>query len=493
MVITWVAPNDGGSPITGYRVKIRESQGTLTEDSTNCGMTQSTSLTCSIPLATLQAAPYLLTWGDSVFASVIAINTYGDSLESDQGNGGLITTSPDPPTALVEVYAERTRSSLGLAWTAPTFTGGDVILDYRVNYREKAGTWAILAQNVGQTSYTATNLAPGTTYEFNVEARNSYGYSTTSTGLELLCAFVPFAPLTVTTSNVGDQVEITWLEPVTNGSPITGYRVYVVDSVGEFLEETTVCVGTPVLESRSCQVALTTLRDAPFSLSPGTSVQAKVRSINFYGESAELSDPGAGAFIQTVPDAPISVQDDPEVTSDEQVKIVWTDGGNNGGTPVLDYSVYFDQGANDWVLLSNNVLAREFTKTGLNAGTTYAFKVASRNSVGLGPESASVSILAARVPDKPINLANNPAQTTAYQIGVTWQEATYNGGSDVIDFELSFRTENELEFTVFASDYVLAQATITNLTPAITYDLRVRSRNVKGYSDYSDLASVLAA
>jgi hypothetical protein len=253
-----------------------------------------------------------------------------------------------------------------------------------------------------QLSFTATNLAPGTTYGFTVEARNSYGYSIHTTEIELLCAFVPFAPLTVTTKNVGDQVEITWLEPVTNGSPITGYRIFVVDSLGEFLEETTECIGATVLDSRSCQVPLTTLRASPFSLSPGTSVLAKVRSINLYGESAELSDPGAGAFIQTVPDAPISVQDDPSITSDEQVKIVWTDGENNGGTSVLDYSVYFDQGVNDWVLISNNVVSREFTKTGLTSGTTYAFKVASRNAVGLGPESTSISILAAKVPDRPI-------------------------------------------------------------------------------------------
>jgi hypothetical protein len=42
------------------------------------------------------------------------------------------------------------------------------------------------------------------TYEFALEARNSYGFSVLSDDLVLLNAFKPYAPLTVTTENVNE-------------------------------------------------------------------------------------------------------------------------------------------------------------------------------------------------------------------------------------------------------------------------------------------------
>lgn len=87
-------------------------------------------------MSALRAAPYSLDWGDSVFAKVIATNNYGNSVESLEGNGAVITTAPGVPTNLSEVYEQRTKSTLGLSWVAPLFTGGDVIEDYRVSMAE---------------------------------------------------------------------------------------------------------------------------------------------------------------------------------------------------------------------------------------------------------------------------------------------------------------------------------------------------------------------
>lgn len=47
-------------------------------------------------------------------------------------------------------------------------------------------------------------------YEFKVEARSAYGYSVHSEPLELLCAFIPEPPQTVTISNVDDTIVIEW-------------------------------------------------------------------------------------------------------------------------------------------------------------------------------------------------------------------------------------------------------------------------------------------
>ena len=44
--------------------------------------------------------PYGLPWGSSVYAIVYASNIYGDSVDSDSGNGGVILTYPDNPVSL---------------------------------------------------------------------------------------------------------------------------------------------------------------------------------------------------------------------------------------------------------------------------------------------------------------------------------------------------------------------------------------------------------
>ena len=43
-----------------------------------------------------------------------------------------------------------------------------------------------------------------------------------------------------------------------------------------------------------------------------------------------------------VPDAPISLTNDPDTTSDTLIRLTWSDGANNGGTSVIDYTVYYD-------------------------------------------------------------------------------------------------------------------------------------------------------
>ena len=136
--MSWTAPDSGGSPISGYTIYFVQNDGvTYSTELTHCDMASSTATTCTVPVSVLRAAPFSLNWGASVFAKVVAINSYGNSLESSAGNGAVITTNPDQPTNLQEVYAQRTKSTLGLSWSAPVFTGGDSISDYRLSVAEQ--------------------------------------------------------------------------------------------------------------------------------------------------------------------------------------------------------------------------------------------------------------------------------------------------------------------------------------------------------------------
>jgi hypothetical protein len=53
---------------------------------------------------------------------------------------------------------------LGLTWSQAAFTGGDVIIDYRISVAQVGEVFSILATNVVNPSYTVTGLTAGLTY-----------------------------------------------------------------------------------------------------------------------------------------------------------------------------------------------------------------------------------------------------------------------------------------------------------------------------------------
>lgn len=64
-----------------------------------------------ISIATLTAAPYNVDGGDSIYAIVSAVNLYGESSLSVEGNGAYYSRIPDPPTNLAEDISVRDSSS----------------------------------------------------------------------------------------------------------------------------------------------------------------------------------------------------------------------------------------------------------------------------------------------------------------------------------------------------------------------------------------------
>ena len=93
---------------------------------------------------------------------------------------------------------------------------------------------------------------------------------------------------------------------------------------------------------------------SPFSLIKDESVFAEIISVNVYGSSV-YSTAGNGAVIQLVPDAPLNLTNDPTTTSDTLIRFTWSQGLSNGGTPVIDYTVQYDQGTNNFITLASDV------------------------------------------------------------------------------------------------------------------------------------------
>lgn len=74
VIITWTAPNDNGLQIQAYTVLIQKKDPAFyAVDYANCDGTQASiiaAMQCTIPITTLMASPFDLSWGDSVTAKV---------------------------------------------------------------------------------------------------------------------------------------------------------------------------------------------------------------------------------------------------------------------------------------------------------------------------------------------------------------------------------------------------------------------------------------
>lgn len=139
-------------------------------------------------------------------------------------------------------------------------------------------------------------------------------------------------------------MQIDWSTPNYRGSAITAYIIKVRGSDEiTYTEDTVNCDGSDPLirDATSCQIPFTALRTTPFSLQWGSSIWAKITAVNIYGNSV-VSDPGNDAIILRVPDIPLDFSNVPEVTSATQIGLSWVEGTQNGGTPVIDYTIQYD-------------------------------------------------------------------------------------------------------------------------------------------------------
>jgi len=81
-----------------------------------------------------------------------------------------------------------------------------------------------------------------------------------------------------------------------------------------------------------------------------------------------------------------------------------------------------------------------------------------------------VTILAAQISNAPGDFANDPAQTNAYQIGLSWTTPTFDGGSPVIDYRIWYDNANGgTSFEVLAENILVTNYLATTVIKGQTY------------------------
>ncbi|MBI5697645.1 MAG: fibronectin type III domain-containing protein [Thaumarchaeota archaeon] len=168
--LSWTAPtNNGGSPITGYKIERSVNGGAFSVLVSNTGSTGTTYSNTG------------LTHSTTYSYRVSAINAIGTSSASNISSSTTFDVIPSPPIGLAATVISS--SQIDLSWSAPSDNGGSPITGYKIERSANGGsTWNIIASNTdnANTAYSNTGLAPNTAYTYRVSAITSVGTSSPS-------------------------------------------------------------------------------------------------------------------------------------------------------------------------------------------------------------------------------------------------------------------------------------------------------------------------
>jgi hypothetical protein len=455
--VSWAAPGNGGSPITGYTVT----------PFIGSAAQSPVQVSGSPPATTLMLTG--LTPNTAYTFKVAATNAVGTGPQSAASNS--VTIGPDTvPSTPTNVVATPGNATANVSWTAP-FNGGSAITSYTITgfIQGETGGGQVSATVTGTppaTSLTMTGLTNGTAYTFSVVAANAVGPSQASVRSSAVTpGTLPSAPTNVVATAGVASATISWTAAANGGSPITSYTI--TPFVGTAAQVPTTITGSP--PTTTTTVALTN----------GTTYTFKVSAANGVGAGPTSASSNAVTPAAAVPGAPTGVTASP---ADSSATVSWT-APADGGSPITGYTVtpFIGSAAQAATTVAGSPPASSATVSGLTNGTTYTFTVSASNATGTGATSAaSGPVTPSGVPAAPTGVSAVPGNASAT---ISWT-APANGGSPITGYIVTPFVGSSAQAATTVSGASVS-ATVTGLSNGITYTFRVTASNVIGDSPQS--------
>ena len=476
IVLTWSAPaDDGGSPITGYRIERSSSRNSgWIIHVASTGTAGTTYTDDDLSPAT--------TW----FYRVSAINSRGAGRASNVAEG---TTNAAPPGPPQNVRARSTGpNTILLAWDRPETDGGERITGYAIQrIGPNDNNWITHRSNTGTTAttFTDTGLEPVTRYQYRVAAINRRGRGEFAPMPPALPAAAithadkAGAPTGLTARAVGTaRIDLSWNAPrYTGGVSIIGYRIETSDDGGV----------TWTILRRNTNSTTTTFSDV--NLQPATTRHYRVAARNLAGDGA-WSNTARATTDATVPGVPRRLS--AEAVGTSQITLSWQAPSDNGGARITGYRIEVSaDGGGSWedLVANTRTTATVYAHTGLEPASTRHYRVSAVNRVGVGNASrVAGSTTDATVPDAPTGLAANDVSPT--QIDLFWLAPAYNGGARITGYRIEV-SEDAAAWTdlVTNTESTVTTFSHTGLLPGSTRHYRVSAINRAGTGAASASAS----
>lgn len=466
VLLTWSAPFDGGSTINSYKITMWETGKDAITTYSNLGTT--------ITEARISGLKNDVSYSFKVFA----INDKGQGPDSNTliliPSGTSISFLPEKIT---DLEATRDDQKIILKWTPP-FNYGERISSYAIYYWQE-GTDEIKTKTISGDAKISqiTGLINGVPYSLKITAKNVYGQGpdsniVTETPSTSKISSVPSKVRGINAIPSNNQVFLSWIQPSSNGSPITSYQV-LVSEVGSSSTTT-----FPNL-SDDTRTTITDLKN-------GIKYNFRIIAVNAVGQSFP-SDP-----ISATPENRVSI----EITN---LRAQRGDGSATLTWQVPELSL--NQISGYWVReyktgeskFITHIILDKTTKTkitGLENGVSYGFSVIPVTEAGIGPVSKIVQV----TPIKPTVFGGTPDPITDLksapgpnQVTLTWK-APKDNGSTISGYEIQQKVRGESSFTTIKQGRATSTI-ITGLTNGITYDFRVMAQNSVGIGPESNLVS----
>lgn len=355
---------------------------------------------------------------------------------------------PTIPGAPFTASAAAGDTQATVSWTPPANNGGDSIVGYEVSAVN--GTGVSCSTGPLARSCVVGKLPANVSVSFRVRAINALGpgaSKTTGSVTPFYTEKLPGRP-SITSAVVGNgKVTLSWTGPSAGGSPITGYRVYTVNSPARCTTSTL-----------SCTVE---------GLTNGVVYTFTVVAENAYG--AGPASFSAKAAPTALPSAPTSFVATP---GNGQVALSWQPPASQGAGPVTGYRATIGQ------LLPGCTTAGALscTITGLTNGTFYIFEVHAVNDSGEGV-AASANTVPFGPPGPPLNVVGNGAVGSA-SVFVTWTAPASNGGSAITRY--AARAVEDSSRQCVTSTGTATGCTVNGLTVGVPYTFVVKAANAAG-------------
>ncbi|MDD1756995.1 MAG: fibronectin type III domain-containing protein, partial [Methanomassiliicoccales archaeon] len=202
IALSWTSPgNDGGSPISGYRIYRGGSPGQL-------------SLLTSVG-DVLAYTDGGLENGRAYYYMVGAVNSVGEGAPSFEA-WATPSTVPSAPLGLQTLAGDR---AIELNWTSPSYVGPGEL--YYHLLRDEVVIWS-----GPSTSYRDTQVTKGRLYSYQVAAQNSVGRGTNGSTMRCSAFGPPDPPWGLTTAPGNGEVSLSWEEVNYSGPGLLTYSIY---------------------------------------------------------------------------------------------------------------------------------------------------------------------------------------------------------------------------------------------------------------------------
>ena len=370
LLVSWSAPANEGSAITGYDLQIGGGSSAIVQVG-----------------ATTSYRWDGLTNGQEYTFMVRAVNAKGAGEWSAPSAPEHPLRPPDAPPAPV---GERGDKFIRVGWS-PGGNGGDPIIEYQVQLASTGAT-----NTTTGTGLTWSNLPNGQPQQFLVRARNRADWGPWSgPSAPVTPCGVPDAPGSVSASRADGAANVSWAAPNDQGCAISGYRI---DHSGG--GSTSVGGG-----ATSATVG---------GLTNGQTYTFRVTAINEVGAGA-----ASAASNPVVPAGPPGPTTATGATPDTGTVTITYAGANPNGSPISTYQLSVNGGGWENIGTSGST-----TRGGLANGTNYDFRVRAVNDVGAGVPANSVS---ARTPGEPAQVGGLSLGTARHEVRATWSAPNDNG------------------------------------------------------------------